>query len=185
MRPNLYYLCGYQSHSTQSPKYAYIQAAFADCMTITPLDYPGSYDAQQCWNAFTQQVDTSQPSVFMGSSLGGFWALHLANHYACPCMLLNPCCRPSLLAKKAHAHAQDAPLFEAFTAWERIQLHPQLARLVFLAKDDAVLDYREAMRDLPHDTEWVIYPSGGHTLWPKLPAIENRSRLFLQEQALI
>lgn len=118
----------------------------------------------------------------MGSSLGGFWANWLANCHTAPCILLNPCCRPSrLTAQIPQAHQYTAD----FAALENNTANNTLPRLVLLAQDDTVLDYRQAIIDLPATAEPIIFATGGHTLWRRLPEIDRSIIAFLHRHHVI
>lgn len=140
MNPILYYLCGYRSTSRSSPKFAHFQHSLSAVAEVRALDYPGSHEPMICRDYFLSQTEAARPVCFMGASLGGFWANWLANYWAAPCILLNPCCHPSDFAARL---PQEDKVWADFVTLESDILHPALPRLLFLAQDDNVLDYRQ------------------------------------------
>lgn len=76
--------------------------SFLDLSRIIPTLYDCGYDytqpAKHCYKQLCFQIeeiiqkntDTKQPIKLLGSSLGGFWALHLAEKYELPCLAFNP-----------------------------------------------------------------------------------------------
>lgn len=182
MKPILYYLCGYRSSSRTSPKFTHFQHSLDAWFDVRALDYPQSYAPLVCRDFFQSQIDTHRPACFMGSSLGGFWANWLANQHAAPCVLLNPCCRPSRLAAQ---FPQEHAIFADFATLENTLFDNALPRLVFLAQNDNVLDYRQTINDLPKTAKTIIFADGGHVLWRRLPEIDRHISAFLQRHHLL
>lgn len=171
----VYYLCGYQSHSQHSPKFHYLQQHAQQKIRILPLDYPDTYDPAICLPYFMNHIGQQRVDGFIGSSLGGFWALILANHYRKGALLLNPCCQPTQFAAQ---FPQQQAIFAGFSQLESTPLHSALPRLAILAKNDTVLDYRQTMQQLPESTQIIVYNEGGHLLHQQMPLIAVETERF-------
>ena len=92
----------------------------------------------------------------MGSSLGGFWATWLVEHYGCPAILINPAVRPH----KRFDELVGQELANYHTG-EKVTLSPQDLKdlstfhcdalkntglyWVLIQKGDETLDYRDAV----------------------------------------
>ncbi|MDF7676818.1 hypothetical protein PT286_08750 [Neisseriaceae bacterium ESL0693] len=176
-KPLAYYFSGYQSSSRHSPKFHYLQQHLQAQAHILPLDYPDSYDPAVCLPYFRAQIDQQPARIFIGSSLGGFWALLLANHYQGAAILLNPCCRPSRFSDQ---FPQQQTIFTAFAKLEKVPLQPELPRLAILAADDQVLNAYETRQLLPKSTQIIMYQAGGHLLHQNMPLITADIKRFLQ-----
>jgi predicted esterase YcpF (UPF0227 family) len=90
----------------------------------------------------------------IGSSLGGFYATHVAHQTGCPCVLLNPAVNPARdlgrhVGEQASWHDPGETFFfaPAFVDELRALEHTGLARpedtFAIIAKGDEVLDWRE------------------------------------------
>lgn len=60
-------------------------------------------------------VDHRQPSLISGTSMGGYYALKLFEHFALPSIAINPCFDPASLLQKyldqpAHDYVTDTPI---------------------------------------------------------------------------
>ncbi len=97
-----------------------------------------------------------QSMAVVGSSLGGFYASWLAEHLACPAVLINPAVHPSRdLAKYIgeqpvwHDPAQsiffDAAYVQELQVLEAQALRDHPNTLALIAKGDEVLDWREML----------------------------------------
>lgn len=101
-------------------------------------------------------LDTHQPELIVGSSLGGFYTLWLNRQHPTPAVLINPALQPaSLLAAYLGDHRRwcdgklqrlTAAHLEQLRAMERPPPPPDERYLVLLGEADDVLDYRQALR---------------------------------------
>lgn len=107
----------------------------------------------------------------IGSSLGGFYAIYLAERYALKAVLINPSVKPYKTLKKVLGMAPnfyDESSFE----WKeshlemlkeyRVEVKKQQNFFVLLQKGDELLDYREAVNKLP-DAKFAIEEGGNHS----------------------
>ncbi len=107
----------------------------------------------------------------IGSSLGGFYALYLAQKYELKAVLINPSIYPYVTLKKVLG---EAPSFydESHVAW--IQLHLEMLKkyeidsivqeniMLLLQKGDETLDYKEAEEKLPNAKQ-SVEEGGSHS----------------------
>ncbi|TGG90233.1 esterase [Natronospirillum operosum] len=117
-------------------------------------------------------VGRQQPVHLIGSSLGGYYGLHLAHRYDLKVALINPSVRPAdTLGDHTGlvTHFHDGSRFEwtASHAQElsRLEVPPapdlQARTLLLVQQGDATLDYRQALQHLPEATQ-VVEPGGDH-----------------------
>lgn len=108
---------------------------------------------------------------FFGSSLGGFYATVMAEKLGCPAVLINPAVRPS------NYWHQYLGTFSNFYSGDTHQVTPEHVReleelapeelgdrqryLVFLQRDDEVLNYRDALK-LYGPERCVVRDTGSH-----------------------
>jgi len=109
---------------------------------------------------------------FVGSSLGGFYATHLAEKHAARAVLLNPAIDPHVglrayLGEQQNLHTGEPyQLTEAhLRAWEalRAPLIEPSRYLLIVETGDEVLDYREAVERY-RGCEQVVIHGGDHSL---------------------
>ncbi len=114
--------------------------------------------------------------LFVGTSLGGFWANYFAQKYKVPCVLINPVIYPNKTMERrigvnirqfAETTNSSAVLtdvlhqFSDLEAWVSTNIDPTLVNL-FLATDDKILDCNDTLVDLSTPNSCVIKNSGGH-----------------------
>ena len=109
---------------------------------------------------------------FIGSSLGGFYATHLAEKHGAQAVLINPAINPHVglrayLGTQKNLHTGEPyDLTEAYLReWEELYV-PQItpARyLLIVETGDEVLDYRKAVARYS-GAEQIVIPGGDHSL---------------------
>lgn len=177
------YLHGFQSgpqslkaRETATYLHAIVPTATFDSPQLSP--YPAQAIAQM-----TQYLaNIQQPVVLIGSSLGGFYATWLAEHFRLPAVLINPAVDPA-----AELARFLGPLHNPYTG-EHYTLGPQhMAELLalrppqltaanywlVLGSADEVLDWREAARHY-RGARMTVLNGDDHRLqgWPQcLPAL--------------
>lgn len=124
--------------------------------------------------ASIKQRPNAFPIVFVGTSLGGFYAKYMSTKLVERAVLVNPATNP---AKSLLAFVGDNTNYTTsgvFTLTEehleKLQLmQDELAEFpfypkidLFLAKDDTVLPYTEALCDLPEPNSVTVFEDGGH-----------------------
>ncbi|MEN8718246.1 MAG: YqiA/YcfP family alpha/beta fold hydrolase, partial [Sulfurovum sp.] len=107
----------------------------------------------------------------VGSSLGGYYAIYLANKFNLKAVLLNPAIYPyKTLEKIGNAmNYYDGSSFEvtkehvqSLKSFEVNEIKNQENFLVLLQTDDEVLDYNDAVEKLPN-SDLVIEEGGNHS----------------------
>lgn len=149
------------------------QAGRAQDLWCEPLP-PGPAEAIACiGGAIESAAASGQPVALAGSSLGGFYAVWLAERYGLPAVLINPAVvAPQDLSRYVghHTHLHSGESFE-FTAEHVEQLKrfdvPMPTRperyLLLLETGDEVLDYWQAVLRL-RGANMVIHAGGDHSL---------------------
>jgi predicted esterase YcpF (UPF0227 family) len=109
---------------------------------------------------------------FVGSSLGGFYATHLAEKHGAKAVLINPAIAPHLglrpyLGTQKNLHTGEPyELTEAHLAeWQKLAV-PRITPgryLLLVETGDEVLDYREAVKRYS-GCEQVVVQGGDHSL---------------------
>jgi len=107
----------------------------------------------------------------IGSSLGGFYAIYLAEKYDLKAVLINPSVNPDKTLKKVLGMA---PNFYDESSFEWRESHLEMLKVckvepkkqenlfVLLQKGDELLDYREAVNRLPN-ARFAIEEGGSHS----------------------
>ncbi len=113
-----------------------------------------------------------EKTCFVGSSLGGFYATHLAEKYAATAVLINPAVNPHVglrayLGPLKNLHnGEPYELTEShLREWEILyvpRINPQ-RYLLLVETGDEVLDYRQAVQRYA-GAEQVVVQGGDHSL---------------------
>lgn len=126
-------------------------------------------------DTLTQLIDTCQNEEIklIGSSLGGYYAMILAEKYNFKAILINPSTKPYVTLKKVLGHA---PSFydESYFAWQEDHIvylesvKPSIGDsskyLLLVQTGDELLDYKEAVALLP-DARHEIIEGGDHSFF--------------------
>jgi len=117
-------------------------------------------------------IESYDEVTLIGSSLGGYYSLYLAEKYGLKAILINPAIKSAktlkrLITKKGLAHNYyDESKFE----WNEGHIEmlkkyeitePKAQYLLLLQKGDDVLDYQDALDILP-EAEWIVEEGGTH-----------------------
>ena len=109
--------------------------------------------------------------TLIGSSLGGFYSIYLAQKYNLKTVLINPSIYPYITLKKVLG---NAPSFYDDSSFTLIQTHLEMLKnyaidevnqknfMLLVQKGDETLDYNEAVNKLP-DSSLVIEDGGSHS----------------------
>ena len=117
----------------------------------------------------------SYPIIFVGTSLGGFWANYFSHKYDAPCVIVNPSTQPSKsmygrVGQKIKNYANNNDItvtdkdVEEFSSFEQqaADLHNGQLVNLFLAKDDNVIPYKDTLDNLKYTNSLTITDDGGH-----------------------
>lgn len=165
------YLHGFGS-AGNSPKSQALKAVFGDDAVISP-DLPMDPDEVIAKIATIVHENKEYPIIFVGTSLGGFYANYFAQRYDAPCVLVNPSTKPSVtMAKRLGKNTNyvTGAEFEitdrhiaTFEAMEHA-VEDQNGALIslFVAEDDDILDPSIALQYFPFTKTKVVTKDGGH-----------------------
>ena len=107
----------------------------------------------------------------IGSSLGGYYAMYLAQKYDLKVVLINPAMNSS---KTLSRMLGEAPNFYDYSHFEWKTSHLEMLKkyktniieqtkvMLMVQKGDAVLDYREAVEKFP-DAKMIVEEGGDHS----------------------
>ncbi|MDY0123742.1 YqiA/YcfP family alpha/beta fold hydrolase [Sulfurimonas sp.] len=131
-----------------------------------------SYVPNLALKTLEEMIESYGGSVnLIGSSLGGFYAMYLAEKYALKAVLINPSVKPYETLKKVLGMA---PNFYDESSFEWRESHIEMLKgykaepkkqenfFVLLQKGDELLDYREAVNRLPN-AKFAIEEGGSHS----------------------
>lgn len=166
------YLHGFMS-AGDSPKSQALKKEFGDANVIAP-DLPiHPNDVIKFMNKLVRQIK-NYPIIFVGTSLGGFYANYFAQKYDCPGILVNPATVPSKTLYRAIGYNKNYKTGEDIL-WtlEDVEQLAQMEKEVstihsgglvnlFVAKDDEVIDADETLRNYPYTVHTSVYDTGGH-----------------------
>jgi hypothetical protein len=166
------YLHGFGS-SGNSAKSQALKAVFGDDHVISP-DLPIDPDAVIEVVSTIIRENEDYPIVFVGTSLGGFYAHYFSTKFDAPCVLVNPSTEPDVTmvarlgVNKNYSTGKDFVVEEEFLAkWKAMKAeieNGQNGGLIdlFLAADDDVLDSVVAKRNIPFAKSLTETADGGH-----------------------
>lgn len=119
-----------------------------------------------------EKLPLDRGSCFVGSSLGGFYATHLAEKHGAKAVLINPAIDPHVglrayLGAQKNLHTGEPyELTEAHLRdWARLEVaHITPSRyLLIVETGDEVLDYRKAVARYP-GSDHIVVAGGDHSL---------------------
>jgi predicted esterase YcpF (UPF0227 family) len=166
------YLHGFNS-SPQSPKAQLMERHMAErglaahfaCPALPP-------EADEAIRIIRKVVEGKRGVCYVGSSLGGYYATHLAEHDGGRVVLINPAIDPHIglrayLGKQKNLYTgQEYELREAhLDQWRRLY-EPSITAdryLLLVETGDEVLDYRRAVERYA-GAEQVVVQGGDHSL---------------------
>lgn len=67
---------------------------------VTGITYNTFATFQEIFEEISSQVPDRDDIVFVGTSLGGFWAAMMARHFGTPSVIINPCYDPHSMLRK-------------------------------------------------------------------------------------
>lgn len=174
--PTIVYLHGFASVGNSAKSQRLVER-FGKDMVVSP-DLP--MDPNDAIKTITKAVaeavsrPNAFPIVFVGTSLGGFYARYMACMLVEPAVLVNPATNPAKSMKLFVGNNTNYATGKVFTLTEEhltkmqqlqdeLAIFPYYAKIdLFLAKDDAVLPYADALADLPEPNSVTIFEDGGH-----------------------
>lgn len=156
-----------------SPKSQQLKSAFPKDTVLAP-NLPNDPDAVV---ALVSEllVRYHEPLLFVGTSLGGFWANYFGKKFEATAILINPSITPSERAKEyigktINNYATGEPITttqETVDGFARCEKEINESTVnnpiqVFIAANDEVLDYRKAIMYPPFRNKCRLFLDGGH-----------------------
>jgi predicted esterase YcpF (UPF0227 family) len=172
----LVYLHGFNSGGT-SGKATWLREHLPDLTVLSPT-YP-THDAGKApefLRAYIARVRRERPDdrklLLVGSSLGGFWARHLAAELGAGMVLINPGIHPDVdLLDVVGPNVNEATgeryvlaeaQVRAFARVKQPHCDPKIPTLLLLDEGDELLDYRVAQAYYRGCAKIIVYPGGSH-----------------------
>lgn len=169
----IFYFHGFASVG-EGPKTESLRANFPDHVVIAPNIPLNPAKAVEVLSAAVRAA-TSFPIIFIGTSLGGFWANAMAQKFDAPAILINPSINPSTTmaarvgaallnyktGEKIEVTAEDVRQFKELEH-EVGELYNGALIHLFLAQDDEVLPYEVTLSQLPYTATLNVAVAGGH-----------------------
>ena len=130
-----------------------------------------SYIPDLAIQTLEELIESYEDVKLIGSSLGGFYTLYLAQKYGLKVVLINPSIYPFLTLKKVLG---EAPSFYDESHFKWMQSHLEMLKkyetdsvvqediMLLLQKGDETLDYKEAEVKLPNSKQ-IVEEGGSHS----------------------
>jgi predicted esterase YcpF (UPF0227 family) len=166
----LFYLHGFNS-SPDGRTASTLKQHYRDQITLVSYDYIDPEKAIKQIQSVVAEYWMQKELVFIGSSLGGFWANFWAHKTSEKCVLINPSLNPSTSLRKYIGANKNfntgviKDLTEAnCVAYERYEkpFHKIVPTFCLLGKNDTTLDYKMTIQQLP--TAKIVLTEGGHRI---------------------
>ncbi len=164
------YIHGFGS-SGQGGKATLFREYFEDEVIIPSLSYVPSLAIDTLEQIIEMLLSKDETVGLVGSSLGGYYAIYLANKYDLKAVLINPAIYPYKTLDKVGMAMNyfDGSNFEVTSehlknlkSYEVEFVKNEENFLTLLQTDDEVLDYNEAVEKLPN-SDLVIEEGGNHS----------------------
>ena len=132
-----------------------------------------SYVPELAMSTLEELVTSYDDVTLVGSSLGGYYAIYLAEKYALKCVLINPAVASSRTLKRAIALSGTAKNYYDDSQFTWNESYIEMLKgyhvtevkhgkyMLLLQKGDDVLDYREVIEKIPHATT-ILEEGGSH-----------------------
>jgi predicted esterase YcpF (UPF0227 family) len=172
MKSNIVYLHGFASGGS-SAKGVLLKKHFSKTCNIVLPDL--SEKPAEAIKQIERIISEPGNFIFVGTSLGGFYADYFNKFADIPCVLINPLVEPEDMMRHIGINRNYATGKEfSFTKKDfdyLLYLRDQKTHIsytdspeyILLAKDDDVIDYKESLQYFINDNQYVkVFPSGGH-----------------------
>ena len=132
-----------------------------------------SYVPELAVSTLEELINSYDEVELIGSSLGGYYSIYLAEKYGLKAVLVNPAIESSKTLKRAINLQGDAPNYYDGSSFKWNETHLKMLEsyrvesvksdryLLLLQKGDEVLDYREAIRKIPN-AQLILEEGGTH-----------------------
>jgi predicted esterase YcpF (UPF0227 family) len=148
-----------------------------------------SYVPELAIATLEELIESYDDVTLMGSSLGGYYGMYLAQKYALRCVLINPSTEPTVTLRSISELNQTAKNYYDESRFDWLESHllmlekyavAEVTRgkyMLMLQKEDDTLDYRKAVQKLPQAT-LILEEGGSH-------AFDNVQRHFAAVRAFL
>lgn len=183
------YLHGFMSSGESAKSQALKQAFGAN--NVISLDLPTRpSEVVKLIDKVVRQVKV-YPIVFVGTSLGGFYANYFAQKYDCPGILVNPASVPSRTLYRSigynkHYKTGKDVLWTLEDVEELAAMEKEVSTIhsgglvnLFVTKDDEIIDADETLRNYPYTVSTKVYDQGGHRFEANWNDVVERVREIL------
>lgn len=132
--------------------------------------------------------------VFVGTSLGGFYASYFAHKFDAPAILVNPSCKPSdTLRKRLGVNRNYATNEEFMVELAHLDYMDYMREYInreyngalinlYVAKDDDVIPYEIPLEYYRHTATKVVVDTGGHRFTENWDMVMDRVNEILTEK---
>ena len=132
-----------------------------------------SYVPELAMDTLEQLIESNENVTLMGSSLGGFYSIYLAEKYGLKAVLINPAVDSSKTLKRVLSVGATAKNYYDDTRFDWTEDHVNMLLnyrtteikhgkyFLLLQKADDVLDYKEALAKLPK-AKSIVEEGGSH-----------------------
>lgn len=170
-----------------SPKVDALEEAF-------PGDVIVPYTPARADEAYRQlyfevgKVDPDEEIIFVGTSLGGFWAAIMSSVFRCSALLLNPALDPVNTLQKYTGQVVDDKTWTLTDCFEykkyELKLNDGIPRIVLCEKGDEVISYKDVEEQLQLDKYYhahlKVLEGGSHRFENYPEMIEAIKQLLYQ-----
>ena len=128
------------------------------------------------FNEFFKGKRFDYTDMFIGSSLGGYWANRFCSQFGVQTILINPGLDPNSSLRK-----YDGEEVTGYDDKKKIYRHKDsyvdvkdriYPRVVFIGEKDEVVDYKYTEKMLKDHSQFVYLPGEGHTLKDLTPVVD-------------
>lgn len=125
--------------------------------------------------------------LLTGSSLGGFWAYHLASQYQLPCLLINPCMSPEIslqqyvgIVENFYTHETGFLTTQHLARYQQFRSRNRPSHITVLHEQgDELIPYQESVRNFVGKAR-LLLPGAGNHRFSRTDLLIESIRLMMQ-----
>lgn len=188
------YLHGFASKGNSAKSAALVSEFGADAVYAPDLPIDPD-DTIKVVSSIVRSVN-SYPIIFVGTSLGGFWANYFAQKFDASCVIVNPSVTPEVtMASRVGKLQPNYSTGEDITVTDEIvtkfqkykdeamALYNGALVNLFLAKDDNIIDYQQVLQYLKYYNSLTVTDDGGHRYDTKWDLVVNKVKELINNQS--
>lgn len=170
----IFYIHGFNSLATGNPKIQEVENFTGE--KVIPLDYVSGDDYSSnislmrsvvLKNMLFDNVTDKETLVFLGTSLGGYYAAMLASLFKGKAVMLNPALYPSIQLKHFLGENINFSTQEKYVLREKVvESYPSIEIpekvIFFINKNDELIPSEETVSFVENKYDYVLFPDGGH-----------------------